>query len=179
MTKIETSPTALSAKIRERAEEASLGSRGKLRYRLVPRWTCGSPGNFTSLSQCLRPALWEVRHWNATKEGLEGDEREAEARAPNALRGVFLSYYETRCHWEVFDLLTGEKWIQPLSGRKRCKHSRIPLAKVDRILQSIPWSEGDMRVRLCQLSPILTGKRVDPEVRIGEPTFEYRGEVLW
>lgn len=160
--------------------------RAQFRYRISPRWGCGSPAEFGSL--LLSAVLDEVRNYCYALEGAYGPEQQREAESDRARSGIAVVFWDARCHWECHDLLTGESFRQPYSGRKRCKHTRHPDGWINKAVHDIGSSYDlelprEERAKLMQvlerLRDELTGKGPVELTRIGQPAFTYDDQVIW
>lgn len=103
---------------------------GSIRFRISPRWGCGSPSDLP-MSAVIDVAMDDVRCHAHAASGFYGTDQQEEARDVDALKGIAVAYWYARCHWHRVDLLTGAVTLDPEQGRKRCKHTRITQADWD------------------------------------------------
>jgi len=110
----------------------TVAKRAKLRFRIAPRWGCGSPAD-QSIDVVTRAALDDVRsHYHAI-EGAYGEAQQETAKADGALKDIAYAYWFRRCHWHRVDLLTGETTLSPENTyAKRCQHTRITVTEWDK-----------------------------------------------
>lgn len=147
-----------------------------VRIRISPRWTCGSGVSTRDHKLALRVAEEEVQAHSHALVGAWGpEEEEAKAQSEDALQGILVAFYESRCHFECCDLLTGERYQQPFAGRRRCKHTRVPSATFGNLMQDVTSRNGFSPERFRALDGLrgeLLGERDVPVTRIGQPVFE-------
>lgn len=152
--------------------------RGSSRWRIKPRYGCGSPADLAA-GTVVKAAVTEVRCYHDAVEGTYGEEKQEEATRVG-LAGIALVYWERGCHWEVLDLLTGDTYDQPYSGRKRCKHTRVTAARLKTVTGMLMRvNEGAKFRELVQAQESLLGQTPHFGTRIGEPTFLFGTERLF
>lgn len=130
----------------------------RFRHRIAPRWSCGSPADLSE-GYVAQLALDEVRCHFFAMEGFYGDEAKTRADADGALKGIAVVYWEEKCHWHRFDLLTGEDYLTPFTGVRRCKHTRISVDEyARRYREAIQAGDRDAIKRLDEGKLDLLGK---------------------